>query len=133
MAVEDGLYAELAGNAGVSAIVGTRIYPEQRPQNSAVPAITYQRVSVERLQTLTGPVALTNVRVQINCYDNNYSGVKTLSVAVRSALDGVVNSLGGTTIQQAWLEGGDTDLGVIDGDSEVRQVSLDFIIVLQEA
>jgi len=85
MSTEQTLYSTLKNDAGVSALVGTRIYPLLLPQNPTYPAITYQRISTRPVMTRTGN-GLDFVRMQIDCYADSYSGVKALAAAVEAAL-----------------------------------------------
>lgn len=130
MSLETGLRAELAADAGVSALVGGRIYPEYMPQDATYPAITYDRISTVRSQFLTGVDDFTQVRIQVDCWDDSYSGVKALASAVKSALDGV-RILGTVKVQHCFMASM-SDLSNIDGDREDRRVSMDFLVYLDE-
>jgi len=74
----------LSSSAGVTAIVGTRIYPLELPQTPTYEAITYQRVSNTAQQ---GSTALRQSRYQINCWAAKYSEAQELAVAVKTALE----------------------------------------------
>ncbi len=85
--------------------VGTRIYPDVRPQGSALPALTYQRVAERRNDAvntegaLTPPLVarrpLTDARIQINAFAADYGAAKTLGHTLRAALNGYVGPPGG--------------------------------------
>lgn len=86
MNVEQQLYTVLAANAPVAALVITRIYPLLMPQGVTLPAISYQRVATVPNNDLEGTQNHEWVRVQVDCWHNNYAGVKALAAAVRTAL-----------------------------------------------
>ena len=130
MSLETGLYTALTGDAGVSALVGTRIYPEIMPQGVTYPAISYQRISTTRTNMLSGVDDFTQVRVQVDCWDDSYSGVKALSAAVKSAIDGVT-ALGTEAVHHCFMDS-ERDLSQFDGDREDRRVSMDFMVYLNE-
>lgn len=130
MSLESGLYSALAADATVSSLVGTRIYPEIMPQDVTYPAISYQRISTVRLNMLSGVDDFTQVRIQIDCWDDNYSDVKTLALAVRDALDDA-KLLGSQVIQHCYMESMQ-DLSQVDGDRIDRRVSMDFMVFLNE-
>lgn len=88
MSIETVLYSTLAGDATVSAIVGTKIYPHPAPPGVAKPLISYFLVSGTREHTLIGVNDMKRKLIQINCYSDTYSGAKTLGAAVDSALQG---------------------------------------------
>lgn len=130
MSLETGLRAELVGSSGVKALVGNRVYPEVMPHDVKYPAISYQRISTVRTQFLTGIDDFTHVQIQIDCWDNSYSGVKALADAVKSALDGV-RVLGTESVHHCFMVSM-TDLSQIDGDREDRRISMDFTVYINE-
>lgn len=130
MSLETGLKAALTADASVNALVSGRIYPEAMPHDVKYPAISYQRVSTVRTQFLTGVDDLTQARIQIDCWDSSYSGVKSLASAVKSAIDGV-RVLGSETVHHCFMDSM-TDLSQFDGDRHDRRISMDFIIYLDE-
>ena len=88
MSVETDLYDTLANDAGVSALVSTRIYPSLAPESAARPYIIYSVVSVDRYHTLPGVNDPANKRLQMECVDDGYSGAKAVAVAAIAALQG---------------------------------------------
>ena len=62
--VEKAVYAILSGDAGVAAIAGNRIYPNRTPQDVALPAVAYFRVSTRRRATHGSPASLARPRIQ---------------------------------------------------------------------
>ena len=79
---------------------------------------------------LSGVDGFTEVRIQVDCWDSSYSGVKALADAVKSAIDGVT-VLGAQAIQHCMMESM-SDLSQVDGDREDRRVSMDFMVYLDE-
>lgn len=78
------LHARLAADSGVSALVGTRIYPVILPQKPTVPAISYQQISNTEQD---GTSTLRETRYQVDCWDDGYAGVESVGDAVRAALE----------------------------------------------
>ena len=75
------LHAGLAGDSGISSIVGARIYPLKLPQSPTYEAISYERISN------TGQDGTSNrkeSRWQINCWARTYAEAQTLSAAVKA-------------------------------------------------
>lgn len=130
MSLETGLRAALIADAGVTALVGTRIYPEVMPHDVTYPAISYQRISTVRTQYLTAVDDFTQVRIQIDCWDDSYSGVKALAAAVKSAIDGV-RALDTEVVHHCFMIS-QSDLSQFDGDRHDRRVSMDFMVYLDE-
>jgi hypothetical protein len=96
-----GLYALLAGEATISAIVGTRIEPIELSIGQTMPALTYKFVggSGEPTFETSGP---QKVRVEFNSFGNTHLQADTLREAVRVFLNGYRGQLsGGILLQNA--------------------------------
>ena len=119
--LEEAVYSRLTGNAGVSALVSTRVYPNKIPQEAALPAVAYQRISARRVKAHAAPTGLARVRVQVTCVSRSYSEVKALAAAVRTAMQGVMGSVGGVTLQGSWLETDADEYGDAETLHSVRQ------------
>jgi hypothetical protein len=96
----------LLADATVAGMVGTRIYPLFVPQDSAFPAIRYQRLVTPRTRSLLGPSGLAAPTFQYDCYGEQPSGVteaKLLAEAVRHVLDGYRGTAGASFIEGAMV------------------------------
>jgi hypothetical protein len=72
----------------VSALIGSRLYPNIVPQKAPNPAMTYQQISGPRLHDMQGAVGMCKARFQINCWAASYAKAKELAETVRLTLDG---------------------------------------------
>ena len=83
------LFDLLTNDVDVSAIISNRMYPIQLPQESLLPADTYQRSSVERPATVDeGPIDCRFERIQLDLFSNSFSNQRDLAVKIRNLLDG---------------------------------------------
>ncbi len=83
------VYTRLKDDAGVSALVGTRIYPhDQVPQNPTYPLVTFWRISSQRKVTMTNDGTLVNTRFQIDAWADTRSASDALIEACRLAMTG---------------------------------------------
>ena len=96
--IEEALVALLEADAGVSALVGNRIYPIVIPDGASLPAIAYQRISGPRAETMDGPSGLAWPRFQITSVAETVSEAIALANAVRHALDGYSGTVLGVVI-----------------------------------
>lgn len=91
----------LVGNAGVAALVATRIYPEVMPQDVTLPAATYQLI--DRNEVVARPdkatLRLIRGRIQVDCYATSYAGVKAVEAAVIQAMYGFNRTVSDAVIQ----------------------------------
>ena len=88
MIAERALVARLEATAGVTALVGQRIYAMSLTQAAAMPAITYQKISPGLLHTMQTALPVARPRLQVNCWADTYSVAKAVAGQVRNALNG---------------------------------------------
>ena len=89
MTIGETIFSALTGDAAVSAIVNTHVYPLVIPQGGTLPAVTYQRIYGAPVNDLAGAGQLIRARVQVDCWATSYSGVRALAGAVYAALCGI--------------------------------------------
>jgi hypothetical protein len=109
--IESGLLAFLVGNTGLTALVGTRIYPLRVPEGAALPALVYYKISGPSEHSKDGDMNLNHPRFQFTAWANKYGDAKAVGTAVTSALNAFANgsSMGGIVVAQIIVEN-DTDL-----------------------
>lgn len=129
MTIEAGLYAHLLTDSGVTALVGTRIYPLLVPQDADLPAIAYQRISGPRDHTHDGSSGLAFARMQLTFVASSYDDAKSLGEAVRAAIDGHKGSMGDVTVGACLLDQERDDWATVFESPVVRQ---DYLIWYQE-
>lgn len=86
MSAETVLKATLDGAAGVTALVSTRIYPDLRPQDDALPAIVYRRDGTEITPTIHGTIALTRAQLSTSCLGATRAAAEAVADAAQTAL-----------------------------------------------
>lgn len=86
----------LVADAGVAALVGTRVYPTILPQNATLPAIVYFRVGGRTehkgIVKMTG--STRNFTVQVQAIGRNYDEADAVEEAIYAALDNEFATLG---------------------------------------
>jgi hypothetical protein len=98
--IEQAFFARLAGFAGLAALVGARIYPVLAPEAAAAPFVVYQRITGERIDSLSGPSGMATPRFQVDVYATSYAASRAIAEQVRLALDnfrGTQSYPGGST------------------------------------
>lgn len=94
----------LAEDAPVVAIASTRVYPLALPQNTTLPAITYQRISGIHEHTLSEPSTLTRPRFQFVAHASTFLQARQLANAIKTAFNGRRAARLSTTIQAITVE-----------------------------
>jgi hypothetical protein len=91
---EGALRARAIGASGVTAIVGQRVYWVERPQATALPAITFQIIDDPREQTMAGFQSRLFVLVQADVWALSYATAKAGKEALIAALTPEVTANG---------------------------------------
>lgn len=75
---------KLTGHAGLSALIGTRVYPAQLPQRPTLPAVTFFRVSTQHVQHRGngGYSALRRPRYQFDCWAETIKQARQVAEAL---------------------------------------------------
>ena len=134
MTVGKAIFYLLDNSTDLTAIVGTRIYPEVAQQDAPLPYLVYNISNNEPSDTKREPSKLDTANIEVNCYSTSYTEVIDMSVAVRAALDRVTGTYSGVNVQSiAYMnEVIDFDEGQraynVSSDYDVRISRTDFEI-----
>ena len=123
--LEQALVHALRDFTGLTDLVSTRIYPMMVPQGAALPAVTYRRVSGERVHAMVDDPGLAYPRMQVDAWGSTYASAKAVAAQVIACLQrwrGVVETV---TVQDTYFSG---DMDIYDPETERWQVSMDFIM-----
>lgn len=87
--IHEAVYSRLKNNAGVSAIVSSRVYPQKASQGVSLPCVVYQRIgTTNRFLHHTGTTDSALSRFQIDCWAKTPAQALQLSQAVVGCLHG---------------------------------------------
>ena len=100
MSVEAALKALVSGDSGVAALVGSRVYPLIRPQDSPLPAIVYQEIFTETYVPADGDSGWRRGRFQWSAWAETYASIK----AMRGALVACLNGYAGGSIERIAID-----------------------------
>lgn len=123
--LETGIFAQLQADAGVGALAGDRIYPILMPQESTLPAITYQRISTRDSYAHDGVQCLSKVRMQFDCYAETLLAAEAVAAAVRASLDGQRATWGAVSILASFRV---NEQSFYDPTVEAYRMSDDYMI-----
>lgn len=88
MSAEATLYSRLSTAPQVTSIASTRVYPDVAPQDSALPAIVFERTGTEYLNTIHGTTAATRATLEVWCMAEGRTAAEGLADAVIQAIAG---------------------------------------------
>lgn len=114
--VEKKIFAHLSTTTALTALVGTRIYPQWIPDQAKYPAVTFIRISGGQVNSLTGYSCLENPRIQMDVWAETYKQARDLSTIIHSAMSKATGYVALLT--------DDSDL--FEFDIGVYRISMDF-------
>ena len=82
MSLEKAVRSILIADGTVTGLVSSRVYPQRRPQGTAVPAIVYQNIFEETNEALATQGGIKRTRLSVEVFDKTYGATKTLRNAV---------------------------------------------------
>lgn len=127
MGARKAVYALISADAGVTALVSTRIYPTVLPQDKTLPALVYQRISgVEPGQIDGQGRALVQGRIQVTALASEFGACAAILDAAREALLYQYGTIGGVEVVSIIrdIDGADD----FDPDLQAYSQSMDFIV-----
>ena len=83
---ESVLLRMLQEDAGLSALVGSKVFPLFIPSGNYLPCVTFQRLGGRPANTLSGHTGLEEIDLQIDVWARDYDEAKAIAKAVRSAM-----------------------------------------------
>lgn len=87
MAIEAKVYSVLSGATALTALVGSRIYPEHRHQSTGTPAVVYYRApGGERVNSLKGYEKMENAIIEISVYTSTIDDRRIIADQVMAAM-----------------------------------------------
>lgn len=120
--------ALLIADLGVTALVGTRIYPNELPQGVGLPAVVYTIVSDVSENSFTGDTSETGsfTHFQIDCYARAIGSVGAYSRAhsVKAAVKSVLGNLSDPAMSGTF----DNARDLYDNVTQYHRVQMDFTI-----
>lgn len=134
MDIDEALVAHLKAQPGLTALVSTRIYPNEIPQSSVLPAIYYQDISDVKIYTLFGKSQLTRPMKQFTVYAASKASAKAVAKQIELALTDFSGTMSGIVIQ--WIRFENELSGLLlgsDGTTRTFYHDLEFeVIYLKE-
>ena len=81
------IYSALTGSTLITKTSSNRIYPINLPQEVKYPAISYERVGSEPVNSFAGYSTYTNLTIQIDVWTTSYLASKTLASNIHKVMD----------------------------------------------
>jgi hypothetical protein len=132
MRAEKVVYDLLTGSEAVTALVGLKIYPGLIPQNTTMPAVSYELISSVDIPPINAQASgvILRSRVQVSALARTYAEVKTIQEAIRRALHLKSGLIAGVQVNAITREliGSDER----DDESGLYMQGVDFLLIHEE-
>lgn len=86
MSAEEDLYTALSGDAGIIALVGTRVHIDKRDEDEVLPSIVFQRTGTRPVTTIHGTVVANTIALGVACVAETRASAEAVANAVEAAV-----------------------------------------------
>ena len=133
MSAAKALRARLIGDATLTGLIGTRIYPGKAPQDPTLPYVVYHRISPTRTPTLNGPTLVPETRIQLDIIATSQASAELVATAIRNRIDGYTGTSASVSVLSSVVEDEmDMDETIEGSDSIYYRVVMDVLIQHRE-
>lgn len=110
MLVKEGIRELLTADAGVAALVGTRVYSKVARYDAATrPFVLVELENAQQAQHMLGPADLVRHLVSLVIFDDEDERAWAVADACRTALDGFAGVAGSTQIDRIYFDDEEDD------------------------
>lgn len=102
--IEEALYTRLSGFAGLTALVGTRVFPLKLPPGTALPAVSFQLIDAQRDRLSGQDGADRGAQFQFDSWAGTYEAAKAVAVQVVAALDRWSGTVAGVVVTASFID-----------------------------
>lgn len=131
------MVVKIKATSAITDLIGSgnsaRVYPALRHRDTTLPALTYQRISVNPVNASVGTSGTAFETIQVNCLASTYDGAWALSDVVEAALQGWTDTGGTPPVSMCHLtDKGDLPQDILGGQ-EVPEYGVRHDYLLQYA
>ncbi len=134
---EKALYSVITGDAGVSAIISTRMFPNVAPQGTTMPYVVYRMITEsDRSRGISHDRGGLVARLfQLDVFGATYSAVKDLADKIRLAIDTTRKTAAGQTWQHASVDSqlDDWEFNLTGSETGVHRTTMDVTVWFMES
>ncbi len=101
---EDDFFTWISTQPGVTAVVGTRLYPDYLPQGVTYPAVRFEIDSDGGFKDMDGQGSTIRVEIRTDCVAVTKGGAKAVAEAIKAAMKNFTGLMGSSRIDRVFLE-----------------------------
>lgn len=129
MTIEAVLFTRLSTFAGLTALVGTRIYPSVAPQNVTAPFVTYRRISAVRRSGFGQDIGIVSARFQLDAIALTYSSMRAVVEQIVLALQRWRSDLTNPAVIETFIE---NEYEIYEDEPDLYHGAVDVIVHYRE-
>ena len=124
MAIQNHIYTVLSSAAGLTALVGLRIYPVVAPESPEYPLVIYSEITKRKIISSGGTTDnLTEALYQFGCWADTYSSARAVANQVMTAIEDYAGTSDNTTIQFCFFN---SENEMFEPTTKKHFIALDF-------
>lgn len=104
MELEEALTSYLMDFAGLTALIGDNLYPDELPQGINLPAVIYSKISDIKDHTLVGQNRLESPMLQFTTFAGTKTAARAIANQLKAALCDFQGMMSGLEVQYIKLE-----------------------------
>lgn len=112
--IDHAIYSKTSGNAGITALISTRLYRDRAPNNIEFPFVVMIKGPNNPDHNLAGPNGLADTSFTFLIFAESRATTLTISEAIRNCWDGYRGTVSSIVIRRTELESEEPD--VLDRD-----------------
>lgn len=135
MAIETLIFTRLSTFGGLTALIGTRVYPNIAPQNAARPFVTYRRVTSDRPAAMGSDSGVVRARFQFDTFAEDdetevgFDDAAAIRAQIRAALKRWRDPVGPPVVQDTFLV---SEIDLYEDDTRLHHLADDYEVNYRE-
>lgn len=125
----EALYARATAHAGLTALIGTRVYPGTLPQSTALPAVAYSRISRSRESVMGVDTDLARARYQLTAFARTPLAAKNVIEQIRACFQRWRGTAAAVVVDDVFIS---DDRDGYDQTLELHAPSIDILMHYRE-
>ena len=126
MAIQNHIYTRLSGYAGLTALVGLRIYPVVAPESPVYPLVIYTLISPDKPKTSGGTSGNQIAALyQFSCWADTYASARAVADQIIAAFEDYSGTSDSTVIQFSFYE---SENEMFEPTTKKHFIAIDFMI-----
>ena len=132
--IGEAIFSRLDGDAALSALVSSRIFPMVVPQSAPFPCVRYEIIdAIPRVRAMHSDPGLTQPRVQFDAFAETYAAAIAIRTAIRNSIQRFRGPVAGVDVLAVYIEDEQDSFEAIPDEAGVYRARFDCVIWHRES